>query len=154
MLIQPSTKESAKILSAVYTKQKDDYDMEIINKLYANNSMILPHRGYDLITGEFRKDEKDHAQYLGSAEEEWDAAKVLKEAKYVHFSDWPFPKPWINAVNETTKAMAPKCSVQKDGRVDCSDRDVWTWLYDDFRERREAFCPQMEDDVDGTEQGG
>jgi len=145
MLIQPSTTEFAKILSAVYTKRKDEYDMDIINKLYANNSMILPHRGYDLITGEFRNGKNEHVQYLGSADEEWHAAKVLEEAKYVHFSDWPHPKPWITVVNETIKAMAPECSVQTNGREDCSDRDAWNWLYDDFRKRREAVCPEIQE---------
>ncbi|GAB7341881.1 hypothetical protein MBLNU457_g0194t1 [Dothideomycetes sp. NU457] len=143
MLVQPSTKEFARILSAMYTKRRDDYDMEIVNKLYANNSIILPHRDYDLLTGEFRNAPNEHAQYLGSAEEEWDARKAIEEAKYVHFSDWPHPKPWITTVNETLKSMAPNCSINGTGDEDCSDRDIWTGLYDDFRTRRAALCPEM-----------
>jgi len=145
MLVQPSTKEFARIMSAVYTKREDDYDMEIVNKLYANSSMILPHRGYDLLTGEFRNAHDEHAQYLGSVEEEWNARRVIEEAKYVHFSDWPHPKPWVTTVNETLKSMAPKCSNEGTVDEDCSDRNTWTWLYDDFRRRRAAFCPEMAD---------
>ena len=68
----------------------NDYDMEIVNNLYQDSALILPHRRYDLLTGEFKSDK--HAAYLGSSEEVWDPDKALKEAKFLHFSDWPVPK--------------------------------------------------------------
>lgn len=54
-------------------RQDDDFDMEIVNELYGKDRMIIPHRRYDLITGEFN--EKEHHRYLGSKEEIWDPQK-------------------------------------------------------------------------------
>jgi hypothetical protein len=93
VLIEPSEKEFARILDAMGRRSADDFDMEIINKLYGESCLIIPHRRYDLLSGELRKD--DHFAYLGSSEEQWDADVVLEEAKYLHFSDWPFSKPWV-----------------------------------------------------------
>ena len=64
--------------------------MDILTTLYKNSAMIIPHRPYDLLTGEFRGD--DHQKYLQSPQQEWDPDAVLKEAKYMHFSDWPLSK--------------------------------------------------------------
>lgn len=68
----------------------NNYDMEIVNKLYRDNALVLPHQLYNLLTGEFRS--KKHISYLGSEEEPWDPEKILKEAKFLHFSDWPVLK--------------------------------------------------------------
>lgn len=40
------------------------------------------------ITGEV---EKDHRSYLREKQKEWDPDRILQEAKYLHFSDWPLP---------------------------------------------------------------
>lgn len=90
MLIQPSEFEFNRVMNATSHAKSDDYDMEIVNYLYRDSALILPHRPYDILTGEFRSN--DHADYLGNAIERWDPDAVLKEAKYLHFSDWPVPK--------------------------------------------------------------
>ena len=91
ILLQPSQLEYARIAKAI-NEEASGYDMEIMNTLYRDSCFVLPHRPYDLLTGEFRSDK--HADYLGSKEEVWDPDEVFKEAKFLHFSDWPVPKVW------------------------------------------------------------
>ena len=90
MLIQPSRLEFDRILEAIKSSDTSDYDMEIVNSIYKDNALILPHRPYTLLTGEFRG--KEHTSYLGNSHEVWNPEKILSEAKTVHFSDWPVPK--------------------------------------------------------------
>lgn len=90
MLIQPSTDEFNRVLEEIWDNPSEEYDMEIMNKLYEDNTLVIPHRPYMLLTGEFRA--KNHEAYLGNTNEPWDAEKVLRTAKYLHFSDWPVPK--------------------------------------------------------------
>jgi 5-formaminoimidazole-4-carboxamide-1-beta-D-ribofuranosyl 5'-monophosphate synthetase len=90
MLIQPSEFEFHRISSAIIASAPGEYDMEIINKLYRGNALVIPHRSYGLLSGELWK--KVRSQYLGNSEEKWDPEKALREAKVVHFSDWPVPK--------------------------------------------------------------
>ena len=90
MLIQPSDFEFGRIMDEITEAPSDMYDMEIMNKLYGDTALVVPHRPYTLVTGEFRS--KSHEGYLGNEEELWDAEKILKDAKYLHFSDWPVPK--------------------------------------------------------------
>ncbi|KAL8914216.1 MAG: hypothetical protein Q9171_001087 [Xanthocarpia ochracea] len=92
LLIQPSKYEYERVAKAIDTAGPDDYDMEIVNQLYRDNAMILPHRPYDLLTGEFRDTGVVHKAYMGSEEEPFDPEAILKEAKFLHFSDWPMPK--------------------------------------------------------------
>lgn len=110
--------------------------MDILNRLYENSSTVIPHRKYDLLSGEFRG--KNHANYLGSPDEVWDATAVLAEAKFVHFSDWPMPKPWLNAPDYEWERHQPKCKEVPDKGQDCSDRDIWIELRKDFSARREV----------------
>ena len=111
--------------------------------------MVLPHRQYGLITGEFRA--ADHDNFLGNDYEVWDPEKVLREASLVHFSDWPLPKPWVMWPWNLVGEMMPKCKTsasgegaaeegQRGGKTDCRDRDIWKGLYDDFRKRRKDIC--------------
>jgi hypothetical protein len=74
---------------------------------------------------------------LGSSTEQWDAEKVLKEAKLVHFSDWPLPKPWIMWPLEGLQEMQPDCGSSTGS---CVERRIWKDLYDDFRHRRRDIC--------------
>ena len=90
ILLQPSEFEYDRVAKATREAAESEYDMEIMNKLYRDSCFILPHRPYDLLTGEFRLD--SHSPYLGNAEEVWDPEATLKEAKFLHFSDWPMPK--------------------------------------------------------------
>ncbi len=90
LLLQPSEYEFDRVMKATATAGDNDYDMDILNSLYQDSAMILPHRRYDLLTGEFRG--KDHQDYLRDDQQQWDPDAVWKEAKYIHFSDWPLPK--------------------------------------------------------------
>ncbi|KAH8724629.1 glucose N-acetyltransferase 1 [Phaeosphaeriaceae sp. PMI808] len=112
------------------------FDMELINERFEYSALVLPHRPYALLTGEFRR--RDHAAYLGNPEEKWDAEKAFKEAKLVHFSDWPLPKPWIMWPFEGLQEMQPDCGGSLEGS--CAERQIWKHLYDDFRHRRREIC--------------
>lgn len=90
MLIQPSTTEFSRIMDEVSNAPSGVYDMEIMNKLYGDSALVIPHRPYTLLTGEFRSN--NHEAYLGNTDEPWDAEETLKATKYLHFSDWPVPK--------------------------------------------------------------
>ncbi|TKX23429.1 glucose N-acetyltransferase-like protein [Elsinoe australis] len=155
ILIEPSEHEFARVMEKIEGRTKQDFDMEIVNYLYLNSSMKIPHRGYDLLTGEFRK--TNHTQYFFDKgdprlQEEkertahWDAAAILEEAKFVHFSDWPMPKPWVVTLNadELVEKTQPACVMgENGGEEDCSDRDAWLGLYEDFRERRANVCDAL-----------
>ena len=90
MLLKPSKYEFAHNMKAMEESGQQDFDMDILNTLYKDSAMILPHRPYDLLTGEFRGTE--HSKYIGDEQQEWDPDTILREAKYLHFSDWPLPK--------------------------------------------------------------
>jgi hypothetical protein len=141
MLIQPSEAEFARVMDKVNEAARNDYDMEIINYLYEDNALVLPHRRYDLLTAEFRGDPDDHAKYLGSDSEEWDPVAILNEAKFVHFSDWPVPKPWLRMSDGVKQDKQPKCR-EINGVESCVERDIWNGFYDDFAERRKVHLPE------------
>ena len=90
VLIEPSRFELDRILQRMENRAGNEYDMDLVNHLYKDNAMVLPHRRYDILSGEFRG--SDHTRYLGNNIEPWDADKIINETKFVHFSDWPFPK--------------------------------------------------------------
>ncbi|KAL3470974.1 nucleotide-diphospho-sugar transferase [Aspergillus californicus] len=138
VLVQPSKSEFSRIMAAISDAGSSDYDMEVVNVLYNNSALILPHRRYDLLSGEFRS--KSHSAYLGNGLEVWDPQKILKEAKYLHFSDWPVPKPWLLASPSIVQKEQPTCDMnpatgQED---DCRARDIWLEFYADFATRRKV----------------
>lgn len=135
MLIQPSITEFKRVTAAIDTARLSEFDMEILNNLYSNTARVLPHRTYALLTDVFRDDEENRRAYLGTRTEKWDPQKVLQEAKYVHFSDWPMAKPWV-ADLEVMEELKPRCL---DG--DCRAQKIWLGLYSDFRERRQVSRP-------------
>lgn len=135
MLIQPSAVEFDRLSGKISAAGTDDYDMEIVNELYGESAMVLPHRGYGLLTSEFRR--TNHAAYLGSDRETWDPVAAYNEAKFVHFSDWPLPKPWLPAPAGIFLAQRPKCRV-REGAVDCGDREVWRGIYAEFQSLRQV----------------
>ncbi|TGJ81520.1 hypothetical protein E0Z10_g7246 [Xylaria hypoxylon] len=137
MLVQPSEIEFDRIMKQVESSGRSDYDMEIVNQLYGDSAMILPHRPYDLLTGEFRGD--NHQNYLGTDREEFDPVAIYNEAKYLHFSDWPVPKPWMSMSEPLRKDKQPKCDT-KNGQEDCSARELWNGFYSDFTQRRSRVC--------------
>jgi len=139
MLIEPSTSEFLRVQKAIKKAAYGTYDMEIINELYGNDCAILPHRKYGLLTGEFRS--KEHAKYMGS--EKWDPVVAIQEAKTVHFSDYPFPKPWQEAWWQEIDKTQPDCEVDAKGQEDCNARYIWLDLYEDFKERRKVRLPSF-----------
>ena len=144
LLLEPSLVEMKRLMAAVDEKGSGDYDMEILNRLYGDSALILPHREYGLLSGEFRSEQ--HENYLGNGYETWDADKVIAEASLVHFSDWPLPKPWVMWPHNLIGEIVPKCRQDETGE-DCKDKHVWLGLYDDFRARRkvslEAACSTL-----------
>ena len=90
LLVQPSNQEFDRVMKATENAGDNVYDMDILTTLYKDSAMVLPHRPYDLLTGEFRGNE--HQKYLQDPQQGWNPDAVLKEAKYMHFSDWPLPK--------------------------------------------------------------
>lgn len=90
LLIQPSKSEFDRIISAVNTAGRFDYDMEVLNDLYRDSALIVPHRPYAMLSGELRSN--DHSKYTGNVNETWNPDKIMEEVKFVHFSDWPMPK--------------------------------------------------------------
>lgn len=138
VLVEPSKFEFQRIQKAFETRGNGDFDMEIVNDLYGRSCFIIPHRKYDLLTGEFKSG--DHWKYLGSKEEKWDPDAILEEAKFLHFSDWPYPKPWIGTSDSTTDANKPGCHEVEGGEMDCRDQQAWLNFYTDFRDRRDSVC--------------
>lgn len=140
MLASPSEVEFGRIQARLGTSTPEEFDMEIINALYGDNCLVIPHKPYLLLTGEMRA--TSHAPYLGSGEEVWDVEKVMNEAKYVHFSDWPVPKPWLGSSEAMKREYMPSCETSQDrpGQQNCADREAWLWLYKEFRERRKRIC--------------
>ena len=177
MLIQPSDTEFRRLDSSINSASQGTYDMEIINSVYGDSCAVLPHRKYSMLTGEFRR--STHPGYLLpypkakakarkrpplpetdphfvpeviEVPEVWDPETYFRATKYIHFSDSPFPKPWITSGLDS-KSFEPPCvgpSIQSDfsaasddpdfGR-DCRARDIWLFLYSDFRERRLVSFP-------------
>jgi hypothetical protein len=144
MVIKPDLDEFERFKSAIkgggdkMVVNAHRFDMELVNERFEDSAMVLPHRAYALLTGEFRRHADDHAAYLGNKHEKWDAEKVLGEAKLVHFSDWPLPKPWVMWPTEGLKEMQPDCGGSHEGS--CAERRIWKQLYTDFRKRRRDVC--------------
>lgn len=137
LLIEPSQAEYKRVLNGMRNRTNDDFDMEIINDLYGGDAVLLPNDHW-IVSGEFRR--KDHSGWLTEGKE-WNATRVLNETKFVHFSDWPYPKPWFPASEELVKSTTPACvTMPGSDHKDCSDRDAWKWLYADFERRRKSVC--------------
>ncbi|KAH7159625.1 nucleotide-diphospho-sugar transferase [Dactylonectria estremocensis] len=137
MLIQPSTVEFERIMAQMDRVGDNDYDMEIVNQLYYDSALILPHRPYDMLTAEYRR--TDHADYLGTDHEAWDPVAALGEAKFVHFSDWPIPKPWLPMEPEAQEENQPNCTAINGGD-ECAEKTIWNQFYTDFAEKRQRIC--------------
>ena len=119
------------------------YDDDLLNERFGASALVLPHRPYVLQSSEFRH--VSHDAWFGSwsapvsATGKWDPFAAIKEAKLIHFNDWPLPKPWIMWPIEGLAEIQPSCG---DSRYTgtCDDREAWKSLYDDFRRRRKDIC--------------
>jgi alpha-N-acetylglucosamine transferase len=140
MLLTPSSKTFAKIQEEIEKATKGIYDMEIINSLFGSTCSILPHQAYALLTGELRSPDPEHKAFFDPATMKWDPDQVMKEAKFVHFSDYPFPKPWQETSAEEQERAAPECVVDdQEGDLDCRAQNNWIGLYKDFKARRKVY---------------
>ncbi|KAK0100800.1 N-acetylglucosaminyltransferase [Cadophora gregata] len=146
MLIEPSDREFWRVQKAMENARVGYYDMEIMNKLYGRTCRVLPHEKYALLTGELRA--KDHAGWLsggigiGKGKKlglDWDVERMKREARVVHFSDSPLPKPWL-ATEEQIEKFKPECVEGVGWEEDCREREIWVGFYEDFRRRRKDIC--------------
>ena len=105
LVVTPDPVVFAALMDAVRSKGENDYDMEILNWVLGPVALVLPHRALNLLSGEFRREHKPgykgYDRYLGITKESWNARKVLDEAYYVHFSDWPNPKVYTPTTSPT-----------------------------------------------------
>ncbi|RAK98075.1 nucleotide-diphospho-sugar transferase [Aspergillus ibericus CBS 121593] len=149
MLIQPSTAEFNRVMDEINETPSDTYDMEIMNKFYGDSALVVPHRPYLLLTGEFRS--QNHEAYLGDTGESWDADNILETTKYLHFSDWPLPKPWVAATQHVIEQTQPACEFDPTtGQHDCHVRELWLGIYKDFMVRRQGICGTALQKEDGS----
>ncbi|KAJ4299891.1 U1 small nuclear ribonucleoprotein C [Kalmusia sp. IMI 367209] len=138
IVIEPSEAEWKRVEHAIDHHEGHDYDMDILNKLYGKSSTVIPHRKYDLLSGEFQNSK--HENYLGSPNQKWDSKEILEEAKFVHFSDWPMPMPWLEPLEGMLEKNQPECRKTSTEALDCTDREIWLGLRKDFTTRRERIC--------------
>ncbi|KAM5345884.1 hypothetical protein ACJ41O_011745 [Fusarium nematophilum] len=140
MLIEPNQARYEKIINEAL--QSGDFDMEVVNHMFKDSAMILPHRRIALLTGEFRA--KDHSKYMAPDEdEEWNAMAEVSRAFLVHFSDWPLPKPWRRRTKKQWEDALPECLESDKGANDrppCADRMMWTGFYEDYDRLKEQAC--------------
>lgn len=61
VVMPPSATEFARIEGEIKTAEANEFDMEIVTTLYGDSALVLPHRPYSLLTGEFRHLE-NHAE--------------------------------------------------------------------------------------------
>ncbi|TAQ89594.1 hypothetical protein B7494_g2063 [Chlorociboria aeruginascens] len=138
MLLRPSTHSFSQAQNLIQRAGLGTYDMEIVNKLFGPSCVVLPHKNYALLTGEFRRPDDSHGEYLNRGEK-WDPQEVKDNAKLVHFSDHPMPKPWEEISEWEVEQNQPAPGV-RDGVEDFGNRNMWNALYRDFRERRWNVC--------------
>lgn len=140
MLIEPNEKRYHKIVEEA--KRTGEFDMEVINHMFKDSAMILPHRRLAMLTGEMRT--KDHSKYLAPDDDiEWNAMAEVSRAYLVHFSDWPLPKPWVSHSNQQWEAALPECpddDEEKPDRPRCADRVMWTGFYEDYDREKANQC--------------
>jgi len=140
MLLEPNMARYKKIVDEAL--RSGDFDMEVVNHLFSNSALILPHRRLALLTGEFRA--TDHARYLaGEEDDDWNAMAEVSRAYLVHFSDWPLPKPWKHRSAAQWEAALPACSpddVEREDRPACADRVMWSGFYTDYDNYKEKTC--------------
>ena len=140
MLLQPDEYSYKTIMDEA--TRSGDFDMEVINHLFNNSAMILPHRRLALLSCEFRA--KDHHKYLSDEPDaDWNAMGEILRSVLVHFSNWPLPKPWMHRTDAQWTAALPECDpneVPRDDRPVCADRVMWSGLYEQYDELRAKIC--------------
>ncbi|KAL3419592.1 glucose N-acetyltransferase [Phlyctema vagabunda] len=138
LLIQPSHSEFSKLENVVRSATEGETDLSILQNVYGDQTLKIPHRPYGLTTVEFRR--QNHRAYTGG--EKWHAEKALRDTKILHFSDWPIPKPWLRAPKDLINRHMPACqqSPHGFGATDCTDRETWLKMYAEYEDTRMAVC--------------
>ncbi|KAF8597616.1 nucleotide-diphospho-sugar transferase [Ceratobasidium sp. AG-I] len=139
MVITPSEALSARIKARItQAGSATGFDMEIMNEFSASSSLILPHRQYAMLTGEFRN--TNHSRYLSDEGPgaEWDPHVEMSKSFYIHFSDWPLPKPWIKATSQLIEEVQPKCDPAE--KVKCWNREHWLSVYSLYGRLKDEAC--------------
>jgi alpha-N-acetylglucosamine transferase len=135
-VIKPSTFGFSRVQRAIGSRQTPECDdMAILNNLYGKHCTGLPRSRYNLRSSEFR--DNNHMRYLAGSGRSWDPDRALSQARYIHFSDEPFPKPWLPHNQEHVEESQPACQQTELGQV-CRDREIWLGLYAGFAKRREV----------------
>lgn len=144
----------------------------------ANSFGVLDHRGLIMLTGELSL--SDHSKYLknyvalrrdkqarlldpekasNQIDEHresaalWDPSFAIATTAYIHFSDWPFPKPWIQATADEVLKSQPQCQPvpntyetsgwlfrKKKPVMQCEGQKIWHMFFHDFANRRKDIC--------------
>jgi len=154
VLLEPNPAELQNMLDMLRSWRMDPktsvrrgFTAQLLDNRFGASALVIPHRPYALSSAEFRR--RDHAVYLGtvnapqSQKSSWDADAVLKEAKLVHFNDWPLPKPYVMWPHDAVLEIQPNCSALhpgNDAAYSCREREIWKDLYNDFRLRRKDLC--------------
>lgn len=139
MVVQPSSTSFSAIEKAIKGANSDETDMGIVYKLYNDTLTRLPQRPFHILSEEFRLKDKEHKRYLGTSNEKWNAAEILRQTKLVHFFDPPIPEPWI-ASDATWRNYIPRCVPTAYRRFNCANRDIWSRFYSDYENRRKNVC--------------
>ncbi|EAQ83433.1 hypothetical protein CHGG_09837 [Chaetomium globosum CBS 148.51] len=98
VLVEPSEREFSRVMAKVDVAGRDDYDMEIVNYLYGDTALVLPHR-----------------RISAGESEVWDPVAVFNEAKFLHFSDWPVPKAVVGDGEDAGEEAAGVSCAGRDG---------------------------------------
>jgi hypothetical protein len=147
MLIAPNAGNYDRILADA--QASGDFDMEVLNRLFGESAMILPHRRLALLTGEFRNKDHTHKLYMAEdPDEEWNAMAEVSRACLVHFSDWPLPKPWLPHTDEQWNSALPDClegDRETPDKPKCADVFMWTSIYEDYHREKDQVCGPLLD---------
>ncbi|ODV94139.1 hypothetical protein PACTADRAFT_44436 [Pachysolen tannophilus NRRL Y-2460] len=148
MVIKPSVEIYKRLMRLTKAKSKDEYDMDIINKLfqidnilsrdhnkdYIPDALVIPHLNYGVLTGDLRSE--NHDVLLAEPQDlPYVSSSIFQKLRYIHFSDHPVPKPWRKHIYEHLPDDAKPRIV-----TDCDSAEIWNSLYEEYEEDRYDIC--------------
>lgn len=151
MVVEPSKELHQKAQKLQSLALDTEYDMEVINKVADERSRILPHRRHFLLSSLFRTT-AGRANYLDTIEQndpavKWNATDEFSKAFYIHFSDYPTPKPWkIDQSMEGRAAYSEAtepCKSHGEDDPECISGRIWRGLYGAFQAEMMQSCPSQ-----------
>lgn len=149
VMMSPSTltfQQVRQALSKSWTDKK--HDESVVLDMFESTLFRLPQRPYHLLSEQFRTRDQSAQNTWLYEREKWDAADVMKAAKFVALWDPPMPGPWA-LKQEDLQTYLPPCALpipvrpgirRKPPARDCSNRNTWAKLYNDFSNRRRIVC--------------